>query len=66
MTVDSQVKTCYYTIKQAEATLHQLTVKTNDDERKHIFSTAEKILTSVNYDLKNQLIFLAKEEPEYE
>lgn len=66
MTVDAQVKNSYYTIKQSEAILRQLAMKTDDMEAKYAFTTAEKLLISVQEDLKNQLIFIAKEETEYE
>lgn len=66
MTVDSQLKNSYYTIKQIEATLSQLQLKTDDTEAKHVFSTAEELIASVKEDLNKQLTFIAKEETEYE
>lgn len=66
MTVDNQVKNCYYTIKQAEATFRQLKIKTEDKEAVHVFSTVEQIISLIKADLKKQLIFIAKEETEYE
>lgn len=66
MTVDSQVKNSYFTVKQAEATMKQLHLKTDDKEAKHAFQSAEQLLALVKNDLQEQLIFLAKEETEYE
>jgi len=66
MTVDQQVKNSYFTIKQAEATMKQLTIKTDSSEEKHAFQTAEQLLKSVREDLQKQLVYLAKEETEYE
>lgn len=66
MTVDAQVRNSYYTIKQSEAIIKQLAIKTDNTEAQHAFATAEQLLTSVKMDLKSQLTFLGKEEPEYE
>ena len=66
MTVDSQVKNSYFTVQQAAATMKQLRLKTDDNGAKHAFQTAEQLLALVKNDLQEQLIFLAKEEPEYE
>lgn len=66
VTVDAQVKASYFTIKQAEATIKQLALKTNSIETKHAFHTAEQLLTLIKDDLQKQLVYLAKEETEYE
>lgn len=66
LTVDAQVKTSYFTIKQAEATMKQLALKTNSIESKHAFQSAEQLLTLIKDDLQQQLIYLAKEETQYE
>jgi len=66
MTVDAQVRNSYYTIKQSEAIIRQLAMKTDNVEAKHAFTTAEQLLGFIEEDLKNQLIFIAKEETEYE
>ena len=66
MTVDAQVRNSYYAIKQSKANMQQLAIKTNDFEAKHAFMTTTQILNAVENDLKNQLIFIGKEETEYE
>lgn len=66
MTVDTQVKNCYFSIRQAEATFKQLAIKTGDEEARHAFQTAIPLLTLIQNDLKQQLIYIAKEEPQYE
>lgn len=66
MTVDAQVKNSYFTVKQAEATMIQLGLKADDNAAKHAFQSAEQLLSLVKNDLHDQLIFLAKEETEYE
>jgi len=65
MTVGTNIKGTYYTIKSAEATLEQLAIKTNDDESKNAFLEAQQILREVKTDLKKQVQFLAREEPQY-
>lgn len=66
MTVDAQVKNSYYTIKQAEATMKQLALKTNQSASKHAFQSSLELLALIKDDLQKQLIYLAKEETEYE
>lgn len=66
MTVDAQVKNSYFTVKQAEATMKQLGLKADDNGAKHAFQSAEQLLSLVKNDLQDHLIFLAKEETEYE
>lgn len=65
LTVGSDVKNCYFSIKSATATLQQLTQKTNDTETKETFLQAEQLLLEVKNDLKEQVLFLAREEPQY-
>ncbi|MBO1003589.1 DUF1657 domain-containing protein [Pseudogracilibacillus auburnensis] len=65
MTVGANVKGCYFTIKQAGAILEQLAVKTNTDEAREAFLKAQEILSEVAVDLEKQVLFLAKEEPQY-
>lgn len=66
MTVDAQVKNCYFSIRQADATLQQLAIKTSSAEAKQAFQTALPLLSLVQQDLESQLIYIAKEEPQYE
>ncbi|TFJ94470.1 DUF1657 domain-containing protein [Lentibacillus salicampi] len=65
MTVSSQVKGCFSSIKSAEATLETLAVKTNDQETEQIFKEVQHTLKTVKNDLENQVIYLTKEEPQY-
>jgi len=65
MTVGTDVKGCYFSVKSAEAQLAQLAIKTNNLESERTFKEAEKILSEVREDLKKQIQFLAREEPQY-
>lgn len=65
MTVGSQVKGCFSSIKSAEATLSLLANKTQDTEAKKNFEEVEKIIANVKTDLERQVIYLSKEEPQY-
>jgi len=66
MTVDTQVKNCYFSLKQADATIQQLAIKTSSGEARQAFQSATSLLSLVQRDLEKQLTFIAKEEPEYE
>ncbi|MEW9676600.1 DUF1657 domain-containing protein [Lentibacillus sp. L22] len=65
MTIGSQVKSCFSSIKSAEATLDLLANKTMDQEAKEVFENTRKIVDEVKVDLQQQVIRLAKEEPQY-
>jgi len=65
MTVGANVKGSYFTVKSAEASLEQLALKTNNSESEKAFTEARQILTDVKADLKKQIQFLAREEPQY-
>lgn len=66
MTVGSNVKGCYFAVKSAEATLEQLALRTSSPESKQAYIEAKEMLTEVKTDLKQQVLFLAREEPQYE
>lgn len=65
MTVGSQVKSCYSSIKSAEATLELLANKTQSTETKQAFEQAQQIITEIKDDLQKQVIYLTQEEPTY-
>lgn len=65
MTVGSQVKGCYSSIKSIEATLNILTTKAQDQQTKQIFNNTSQIITEIKADLQKQVIQLSKEEPQY-
>lgn len=65
MTVGAEVKGVYYTIKNIEASLEQLSLKTNDENIKLVFTEANELVREVKTDLQKQVQFLAREEPQY-
>ena len=65
MTVASNVKGSYFTVKSAEAGLEQLAIKTSSEEAKKAFYDAQYLLSNVREDLKKQIQFLAREEAQY-
>lgn len=65
MTVGSNVKGSYFSVKSAEAGLEQLAIKTNNEEAKKVFYDAQYLLSQVREDLKKQVQFLAREEAQY-
>jgi len=65
MTVGSQVKSCFSSIKSAEATLEILAEKTQSQEAKKAFENTGSVLTEVKKDLEKQVIHLGIEEPQY-
>lgn len=65
MTVGTDVKNCYFTIKSAEAALQMLKEKTINEESKLAFQQAEKLITVVKQDLHKQVLYLTREEPQY-
>jgi len=64
MAVGSDVKGCYYSVKSAEATLEQLMTSTSSDN-KQVYLEAKQLLTEIKNDLHQQVLFLAREEPQY-
>jgi hypothetical protein len=65
MTVGSQVKTCYASIKNIEATLAILANQTNEASSRNIYRETEAIITEIKKDLEKQVLMLAREEPQY-
>lgn len=65
MTVGSEVKSCYASIKNAEATLHMLANKTRDQQTKEIFEQAQQLIFEIKGDLQKQVMYLSREEPQY-
>lgn len=65
MTVSSQVKGCFSSIKNIEATLETLANKTQDQEAKKAFKEVQNTMWTVKSDLENQVLYLTKEEPQY-
>jgi len=65
MTVGSDVKSCFSSIKSAEATLNILANKTQSLETKQAFEQAQQLITQVKDDLQKQVIYLTQEEPTY-
>ncbi|HLS10311.1 DUF1657 domain-containing protein [Lentibacillus sp.] len=66
MTVSSQVKGCFASVKNIEATLDTLANKTKDEEAKKAFQDVQTIMNTIQFDLENQVLYLTKEEPQYE
>lgn len=65
MTVGSQVKSCFSSIKSAEATLLSLAEKTKDERAKKVYQSTEAIINDIKRDLQRQIMFLTQEEPQY-
>jgi len=65
MTVGSQVKSCFASIKSAEATLMLLAQKTQDDETKQTLTSAQHTVSEIKDDLQKHVLFLSREEPQY-
>lgn len=65
MTIGSQVKSCFSSLKSAEATLGLLANKTRDSQANQAYNEALSIVEEVKKDLQKQVIYLAKEEPQY-
>ncbi len=65
MTVGSEVKSCYSSIKSAEATLNILANKTQDQQTKEIFEQVQRVISEVKEDLQKQVMYLSREEPQY-
>ncbi|WP_404452406.1 DUF1657 domain-containing protein [Virgibacillus necropolis] len=65
MTIGSQVKSCFSSLKSAEATLSLLANKTQDQQAKEVYINTKTIVDEVKNDLQKQVIYLTKEEPQY-
>lgn len=65
MTVSSQVKSCFSSIKSAEAMLAILEQKTQDGDTKEAYRQAQMVLSDIKEDLQKQIMFLSREEPQY-
>lgn len=65
MTVGSEVRTCYATIKSIEAGLTTLAIQTNENETKQTIEKGKQLITEIKQDLDKQLIKLTNEEPQY-
>ena len=65
MTVGSQVKGCYASVKNIEATLGMLKNKAQTKEAREVFHQAEQLMSEVKTDLSRQVIKISKEEPQY-
>lgn len=65
MTVASQVKTCFATIKNIEATLGMLASQTNELEANKKYKETETVIREIKEDLEKQVLLLAREEPQY-
>lgn len=65
MTVGSNVKSCYASIKNIEATLELLIEKSQKDESKEVYEQTKQIVAEIKSDLQQQLLYLAREEPQY-
>ncbi|MGM8364301.1 DUF1657 domain-containing protein [Virgibacillus sp. W0181] len=65
MTVGSQVKSCFASIKSAEATLQQLQNKTENNESRQAFEQAATLVNEARQELEQQVIYLTNEEPQY-
>lgn len=66
LTVGSQVKNCYFTIKQIDAGLETLASKTSDVTSQNALLQAQEYVQSVKNDLESQVIFIENEEPQYD
>lgn len=65
MTVGSQVKSCYASIKSIEGALESLHETTQNTELQTAIEQANILLDEVKNDMNNQVINLTKEEPQY-
>lgn len=65
MTVGANVKACYFSIKSAEAGLKELALASSSDENQRIYHEASMALADIKKDLHQQVLFLAREEPQY-
>lgn len=65
MTVGSDVKSCYSSIKSIEATLNILENKTQDQQTKEVLEHVQQLISVIKDDLHQQVLYLLREEPQY-
>lgn len=65
MTVGSQVKTCYATLKSIEAGLELLHASTTEQDFKKTIEDVSIILKDARHDLRQQINYIDKQEPQY-
>ncbi|WP_085992548.1 DUF1657 domain-containing protein [Oceanobacillus senegalensis] len=65
MTVGSQVKGCYASIKNIEASLETLGNKAQHVKAQEAFKEVQQIIADIKDDLGKQVIFLSREESQY-
>lgn len=65
MTVGSQVKTCYATLKSIEAGLELLHASTTEQDLKKTIEDVSIILKDARHDLRQQINYIDKQEPQY-
>lgn len=65
MTVGSEVRTCYATLKSIEAGLNTIIIQTNKSETKKTLEEGVQLIKDIKADMNKQLIKLMNEEPQY-
>lgn len=65
MTIGSQVKSCFSSIKSAEATISLLANKAQDKQSKQVYEETNTIITEIKDEMEKQVIRLTQEEPQY-
>ncbi|WP_080874911.1 DUF1657 domain-containing protein [Oceanobacillus timonensis] len=65
MTVGSQVKTCYATLKSIEAGLDLLHASTTEQDLKNTIEEVTGFIKDARHDMHQQVIYMDKQEPQY-
>lgn len=65
MTVGSQVKTSYATLKSIEAGLDLLHASSTDQNLKAAIEEAAQLIKDARHDIHQQVIHIDKQEPQY-
>ncbi|MCT1904780.1 hypothetical protein [Oceanobacillus sojae] len=65
MTVGSQVKTCYATLKSIEAGLDLLQASTTEQGLKTTIDETSRLIKIARQDIHQQIIHIDKQEPQY-
>ncbi|WP_242280717.1 DUF1657 domain-containing protein [Bacillus cereus group sp. BfR-BA-01347] len=65
MTVIASVKTCLSSLRGAQASLSSLSLNSTDDEAKRVFHECMLEMDSVITDVKDRVLVLEREEPQY-
>ena len=65
MTVGSEVKTCYATLKSIEAGLDLLHASTTEQDLKTTIEEVSQLIKDARHDIHQQVIHLDKQEPQY-